>query len=218
VTGPAGGGGRGLRLEGVGLDLGGHRVLDGIDLRLEPGSSVALTGPSGAGKTVLCLILAGALRPTSGRVVVDGADWGNGSRPTVGFVLQSHGLVGGLTSAENVALLLQARRMEPAEAERRTQQALAEVGLTDEAGRMVEELSGGERQRVGIARAIAGDPDLLVADEPTSELDPENRARVLELIASVAARGGIVVVASDDPEVLSRFATVVRLDRGTIVA
>lgn len=206
-----------LQLQGVGLDLGGRRVLEGIDLDIEAGSPVAVTGPSGAGKTVLCLVLAGALRPTHGQVVRAGTQWGNERPPPVGLVLQAHGLVGGLTAAENVALLLQSRRLDPDEVEQRTLEALAKVGLAGEADRIVEELSGGERQRVGIARAIAGDPPLVVADEPTSELDPDNRSRVIELLIGASATDRIVVVASDDPDVLSHFATIVFLDRGRLV-
>lgn len=205
-----------LRLRGVGLELGGERALDAIDLEIEAGSPVALTGPSGSGKTVLCLVLAGAVRPTHGQVVHTGAGWEDRCPWAVGLVLQDHGLVAGLTAAENVSLLLQSRGMDPDEVEQRTHEALEKVGLAGEADRIVEELSGGERQRVGVARAIAGDPPLVVADEPTSELDPKNRSRVIDLLIGTPA-GRIVVVASDDPDVLARFATVVRLDRGRIV-
>lgn len=113
---------------------------------------------------------------------------------------------------------LQVRRLDRTEIARRTAQALLDVGLQRHAGRRVEELSGGERQRVGIARALAADPVLLVADEPTAELDPGNRERVLGLLTTHARRGGILVIASDDPEVLGACGRVVILDRGRIVA
>ncbi len=222
-----------LRLEGVGVTLGGRPVLDGIDLVLEPGEPVALTGPSGSGKTVLCLVLAGALPPSRGRVhlqglleVPVGAGAGTGDAAddggsdavsrSAGLILQTHGLVQGLTAAENVALPLQARRVPPAEAARRTAQALADVGLEKHAARPVDGLSGGERQRVGIARAFALDPAVLVADEPTAELDPGNRERVLRLFEAHARNGRVVVVASDDPEVVNSCGRTVVLEHGTL--
>lgn len=226
-----------LRLEGVGVTLGGRPVLDGIDLVLEPGEPVALTGPSGSGKTVLCLVLAGALPPSRGRVHLQGllevpAGAGSGTAAGsgdagedggsdavsrwAGLILQTHGLVQGLTAAENVALPLQARRFPPAEAARRTAQALADVGLEKHAARPVDGLSGGERQRVGIARAFALDPAVLVADEPTAELDPGNRERVLRLFEAHARNGRVVVVASDDPEVVNSCGRTVVLEHGTL--
>jgi ABC-type lipoprotein export system ATPase subunit len=203
-----------LRLQGVEVDFDGHRVLGPVELCLEEGSPVALTGPSGSGKTMLCLVVAGALAPTRGHVVIDEAS-GRTRRTSVGLVLQGHGLVARLTAAENVALPLQARKLEPDERARRTEAALARVGLAEAGGRIVDGLSGGERQRVGIARAIAGDPDILVADEPSSELDPTNRERVLEALLGGPERR-IVVVASDDADVLSHFSCVVHLEQGRI--
>ena len=218
-----------LRVEHVGVLLGGRWVLHDVDLVLDPGSPVALTGPSGSGKTVLCLVIGGALRPSRGQVYIDGGagDGGAGDvagprghmgEVTTGIVLQTHGLVSGLTAEENVALPLQARRLAREEIARRTARALADVGLERHAERLVDELSGGERQRVGIARALAGGPAVLVADEPTAELDPDNRARVLGLFEAHARRGNVVVIASDDPEVVAACGRVVTLDRGTVVA
>jgi putative ABC transport system ATP-binding protein len=123
----------------------------------------------------------------------------------VGVVLQDHGLVSGLTAFENVALPLQEQRVEPSDIAQRSRTALSQVGLADEADRPVDDLSGGERQRVGIARAVAGDPVVLVADEPTSELDPDNRERVLRILVGDRRHRSIVVVASDDPEVTKHF-------------
>ena len=232
-----------LRVEHVGVLLGGCWVLHDVDLVLDPGSPVALTGPSGSGKTVLCLVIGGALRPSRGQVHVEGGAGageggageggageggagegragegrGQAGQVTTGIVLQTHGLVSGLTAEENVALPLQARRLAREEVARRTARALADVGLERHAERLVDELSGGERQRVGIARALAGGPAVLVADEPTAELDPDNRARVLGLFEAHARRGNVVVIASDDPEVVAACGRVVTLDRGTVVA
>ena len=206
---------RSLRLEHVGVEIGGRTALGGIELELQSGAPVALTGPSGSGKTVLCLVLAGALAPTRGRVLLDGRPLSSIAAP-VGLVLQHHGLVAGLTAQENVALPLQDRRMPRRVIEDRVGLVLDAVGLAAHRTRLVDELSGGERQRVGMARALAGDPAILVADEPTSELDPENRTRVLSLLSEHAAAGRIVVVASDDPEVVGAFPRVVSLHHGVI--
>lgn len=202
-----------LQLEGVGVTLGGRTALADIELQVDAGAPVAVTGPSGSGKTVLCLVLVGALAPSRGRVLLDGRPLSPEGAP-VGLVLQHHGLVAGLTAEENVALPLQDRRLPRREIQDRVALALDAVSLAAHGARLVDELSGGERQRVGLARAMAGDPVILVADEPTSELDPENRARVLSLLSAHAAAGHIVVVASDDPEVVGAFPRVVSLHHG----
>jgi putative ABC transport system ATP-binding protein len=207
---------RTLALRDVGVDFGGRAAIEGVDLVVSAGVPTGLTGPSGSGKTVLCLVLAGALAPTRGELLLDDQTFGVGSETPIGLILQSHGLVAGLTAEENVALPLQARRVSRDDVARRSLQALASVGLVDHADRRVEELSGGERQRVGIARALAADPVILVADEPTAELDPENRAIVLGLLIAHAAKSNIVVVASDDPEVIAALSQVVELQRGRI--
>jgi putative ABC transport system ATP-binding protein len=207
-----------LRLEHVGVDLGGRAVLDDVSLTLRGGEAVGLTGPSGSGKTVLCLVLAGALEPTRGSLRLEvGGRAGGPVAPVAGLVLQVHGLVEGLSAEENVALPLQAHGVERHEVVRRVAQALRDVDLERHAARPVEELSGGERQRVGIARALAAEPLVLVADEPTAELDSGNRERVLRLLTARAHDGAIVVIASDDPEVLSACAQVVVLDRGRLL-
>jgi putative ABC transport system ATP-binding protein len=203
-----------LSLTGVGLDLNGRRVLHDIDLVLEGGEAAALTGPSGSGKTVLCLLLGAALPPSSGTVRLEGTV--NGGIGSTGLILQTHGLVSGLTAEENVALPLQVHSLSREEVRRRTAQALVDVGLERHAARPVDELSGGERQRVGIARALAADPTVLVADEPTGELDPGNRERVLGLLIAHAQRGRIVVIASDDGEVVAKCSKAIELFGGTI--
>lgn len=207
---------RTLALRAVGVDLAGRAAIDGIDLDIEAGVPVGLTGPSGSGKTILCLVLAGALLPTRGEVRLEDQAFEAGGATAIGLILQGHGLVAGLTAEENVALPLQARRMGRDEVARRSLHALASVGLAGHADRRVEELSGGEHQRVGIARAMAADPVVLVADEPTAELDPENRAIVLDLLIAHAAKSNIVVVASDDPEVIAALPRVVELRQGQI--
>ena len=217
-----------LRLQGVVVHLGGRAVLGGLTFAIHSGEAVAITGPSGAGKTVLCLLLAGALEPSRGRVWVEAEGVGEpadeqpdyGSPPkvgaTTGLILQTHGLVASLTAEENVALPLQCRGLAREDVVRRTARALADVGLARHASRPIDELSGGERQRVGIARALASDPQILVADEPTAELDPGNRARILDLLLGLSRRGRAVVVASDDPEVVATCQRTMVLEAGRI--
>lgn len=208
---------RTLEVQHGGVVLGGHGVLEGIDLLIGAGAPVGLTGASGSGKTALCLVLAGALVPTRGQVLLNGRPFVPGPATPVGLILQTHGLVAGLTAEENVALPLQARGLGRTEIGDRSLRALTAVGLANLATRPVEDLSGGEHQRVGIARALAGDPVVLIADEPTAELDPGNREIVLGLLMAHAAGPNIVVVASDDPEIVGAFPRVVELDRGRII-
>jgi len=206
----------GLQLVGVGIEVVGRRPFWGVDVTIEAGVPAVLTGPSGSGKTLLCLVLAGLVRPTAGHLLLGGHPFPDDAGARVGVVLQDHGLVSGLTALENVALPLQEQRVEPSQIAQRSRTALSQVGLAEEAERPVDDLSGGERQRVGIARAIAGDPAVLVADEPTSELDPDNREQVLGILAGDGRRRSIVVVASVDPEVTKHFERVFVLGEGTV--
>lgn len=206
-----------IQFDGVGLEIAGRRALKDVNLVFEGGVPVAITGPSGSGKSALCLVLAGAVEPTRGTVLVDGHPISSEDRENTGLVLQVHGLVSGLTAAENVALPLLAQRRLNDDVRDSSMKALASVGLADDGHRVVDELSGGECQRVGIARALAGNPGVLVADEPTAELDPDNREIVLELLLAAAAQGRIVIVASDDPAVISRFPRVIELEEGLVV-
>jgi putative ABC transport system ATP-binding protein len=207
-----------LRAVGLGLDLGGRGVLDGIDVTVRSGEPLAVSGPSGSGKTVLLLALAGLLPATRGTVLMDDEPiptddptW----RAAVGVILQNQGLVPELTAEENVALPLRERRLGLSELATRSSEALSAVGLATLGDRLAGEMSGGQRQRVGVARALAGGPHILMADEPTAELDPDNRSLILGLLlASSPPR--IVVVASNDPEVTDACARVVHLRDGRL--
>jgi putative ABC transport system ATP-binding protein len=211
-----------LRAEGLVLDLGGRTVLQGIGLTARAGEPLAVSGPSGSGKTVLLLVLAGLISPTRGTVLVDGAPMRSGhdrSDVGVGIVLQTQGLVPELTADENVALPLQGRGLAAGDVTDRAKSALTAVGLGAVGNRLAGELSGGQRQRVGVARALAGAPAIVIADEPTAELDPDNRALVLSLLLGStplldSAPPRIVVVASNDPEVSSACHHVLHLRDG----
>jgi putative ABC transport system ATP-binding protein len=182
----------------------GGLVLDGVALDLAPGRLLAVTGPSGAGKSTLLAVLAGLVRPDAGTVRFGGAPVRAGDDAHLrrtGLVLQGYGLVSVLTAAENVELVLQCRGVGPAEVAARATTALRRVALVDCLDQLVEELSGGQAQRVAVARAIVDAPELLLADEPTAELDGDHRNLVLDVLRAEAARGAAVVLATHDPEV-----------------
>jgi putative ABC transport system ATP-binding protein len=183
-------------------------ALRGVDLAVAPGEFVALLGPSGSGKSTLLHLLAGLDRPTSGSVCVDGVDLAALDdqsrtllrRRRIGMVFQSFYLVESLTAEENVALPLALDGVRPAEASRRAQRALAAVGLEGRLRHRPTELSGGEQQRVAVARALVIEPTLLLADEPTGNLDSAAAARVLALLRGLAGqRRRTIVLVTHDP-------------------
>ncbi len=190
--------------EGLGVDGPGRPLLDDVSLAASAGRMLAVTGSSGSGKTTLLSVLGGLIAPSRGSVRYDGQPVGTRTgepRPGTALVLQTYGLVPSLTAEENVAIALRAHRVAPAEASRRSLAALDRVGVGDLAERMVQELSGGQLQRVAVARALAAEPDVLLADEPTSELDELNRDLVVAEIRAEADRGALVVLATHDPDV-----------------
>jgi putative ABC transport system ATP-binding protein len=210
-----------LSATGLRYEAGGRTIIDAVDLRADAGQLLAISGPSGAGKSSLLALLGGLLSPAAGAVHLDGSRIAFGDhrvRLRVSMVLQGYGLVSALTARENVAIPLQARRVGRAEVRRRTAAALEEVGLADVADHLIEDMSGGQQQRVAVARALAATPDVLLADEPTAELDAENRERIVELLVRLGRAGAIVVIASHDPDVVSRCDAVLELDAGKVVA
>ncbi|MCU7725157.1 ATP-binding cassette domain-containing protein [Actinoplanes sp. KI2] len=193
-----------LAVDGVDLSWnGGPPVLTGLTVTARPGEILAVTGTSGAGKTTLLSAMAGLLPPASGVVLIDGDPLGDRDRAvSLGVVLipQDNGLAAILTAAENIAVAVIATGGTPAEARRRTAEALEPLGLSGQADQLIEELSGGQQQRTAIARGLALRGDVLLADEITSELDAANRQRVIELLRGEATRGAAVVFATHDPE------------------
>jgi cell division transport system ATP-binding protein len=184
-------------------------ALRDVTLAVEKGEFVFLTGPSGAGKTTLLRLLLRQEVPSSGHVIVAGRDLGSLSaagvqeyRRTVGFVFQDFKLIPRKTVVENVAFVLRATGVPPSTTHRRVMAALQGVGLQHRGGAFPLELSGGEQQRVAIARALVNDPVLVLADEPTGNLDRTRAREVMDLFREMNARGTTVLVATHDPDLV----------------
>ena len=189
------------------------RAVAAVDLVIEAGEFVALEGPSGSGKTTLLQLLGALDRPNDGQVVFDGRDLGrlrDHDLATLrlrafGFVFQQFNLIPTLTALQNVEAALAPVGLPRAELTARANALLAEVGLADRAAHLPPHLSGGEQQRVAIARALVSEPRVILADEPTGNLDSESGAGVIELLAGLAAsRGATVVVATHNAELAAR--------------
>lgn len=198
-------------------------ALDGVSLTLEPGEFVVLTGPSGSGKTSLLSIIGGLDRPTSGTVEVDGVSIagfpdGDFHREVVGFVFQHHHLLAHLPARVNVEIPLIGAGLGAAARRERAIALLEEVGLGHRLDSLAAHLSGGERQRVAVARALANNPRLLLADEPTGALDTESARLVLDLLEGARARRGMtLLVVSYDEAVGSRADRTLYLRDGRLV-
>ncbi len=191
-----------LELSGVGRRFGERWVLRDIALRIEPGERVALLGESGSGKSTLLNLIAGLERPDTGRIVVAGTAVSeldaDGSarfrRSALGFVFQAFHLIAHLDAVRNVAVALLLAGVDEPEAMRLAREMLARVGLAGRERALPRELSGGEQQRVALARALVHRPALLLADEPTGNLDPGNAARALALISAQVADSGAALL------------------------
>ncbi len=215
---------RGLTRE---YQQGTHTVhaLDGVDLDIDPGEFTVLMGPSGSGKTTLLNMIGALDEPTSGKVTVDGQELGamsSGARSDLrlerlGFVFQSYNLIPVLSAYENAEFVLMLRGVAPAERKQRVMKTLADVGLAGMEGRRPNELSGGQQQRVAVARAIVGKPALVLADEPTANLDSTTSGELIELMKQLNDEHGITFVfATHDPNVMAAAKRVVRLVDGKV--
>lgn len=201
-------------------------VLRGLDLEIAGGAFEALMGPSGSGKSTLLNLIAGLDQATSGTIQVAGEDIGQlseGARAkwrsqNVGFIFQTFNMMPVLTALENVELPLLLTGLSAAERRKRAQTALKVVGLEDRMGHYPRELSGGQEQRVTIARAIVTDPRIIVADEPTGDLDRENADEILNLMVQLNQEfGKTIIMVTHDPAAADRAKTVRRLDKGALI-
>jgi putative ABC transport system ATP-binding protein len=201
-------------------------ALDRVDLTIADSEFLALMGPSGSGKSTLLTILGAMNNPTSGRVVVDGIDvYGLGEEKRadfrheyLGFVFQQHHLMPYLSARENVELPLVVSSLSSRERRSRALAALERVGLAGKEERLPSELSGGEQARVAIARAVVNEPPLVLADEPTGNLDSATGDSVLDMLSALNAAGHTVLVVTHDEAVAARARRVVRLRDGRVVA
>jgi putative ABC transport system ATP-binding protein len=201
------------------------RILDGLDLDIAKGSYEALMGPSGSGKSTLLNLIAGLDRPTSGSIDIGGkridqfsegqlARW---RADTIGFIFQSYNLMPVLTAVENVELPLLLTKVPSSERRKRAETALKVVGLGDRMDHFPRQLSGGQEQRVAIARAIVNDPALIVADEPTGDLDRKSADDILALLEQLNRElGKTIVMVTHDPAAAERAKVIRRLDKGQL--
>jgi len=216
-----------IALAGVNLSLGQGparvHILKDIDLNIGSGEAIGLVGPSGSGKSTLLMVMAGLERADGGRVAVAGEDLGRLDEDAlarfrgrnIGIVFQSFHLIPTMTALENVAVPLELAGI--ADALARAREELASVGLAERLHHYPAELSGGEQQRVAVARALAPNPAIIVADEPTGNLDEENGRQIIELLfASHKKRGTTLVLVTHDGALAARCERVVRLRSGRI--
>jgi putative ABC transport system ATP-binding protein len=203
------------------------RVLDGLSLAIPEGEFVALMGPSGSGKTTLLNLIGGIDQPTSGEVVVGGTDVGrlkgralaDWRARSIGFIFQLYNLIPVLTAQQNVELPLLLVKMSGAERKRRARTALELVGLGDRVGHLPRQLSGGQEQRVAIARAVVSDPRVLLADEPTGDLDRKAADEILTLLERLNREfKKTIIMVTHDPHAAERATRRFHLEKGLLSA
>jgi len=189
-------------------------ALDGVDIEIPPNSFTVVMGPSGSGKTTLLYLVGGLDRPTDGRIAVDDQRLDEMDenklalfrRQTVGFIFQSFNLIASMTAEENVGFPMQFARTSTKERVKRSRELLDLVGLGDRRRHHPDELSGGQQQRVAIARALVNNPTLILADEPTGNLDTASGASIMQLLSDLHKAGHTVLVVTHDPRMV-RFST-----------
>ncbi len=203
------------------------RAVDGVDLEVRPGELLALLGSSGSGKSTLLNLIAGLDRPTGGSIVVNGLDLAKMSseelaryrRDVVGMVFQSFNLIPTMTLAENVELPMRFAEVDRAERATRVRQALDRVGLLERAKHRPSELSGGEQQRGAIARALVNRPKLLLADEPTGNLDSRTGTEIMEVLRELNRAGMTLIMVTHERHIADKFASrMVHLADGKLVS
>ncbi len=202
------------------------RALDDVNLSVQKGEFLAVIGRSGSGKTTLLNVIAGLDHPTTGKIMINDQDISNFSdhqmtqlrRHHIGFVFQSFGLLPLMSAAENIELALRIAGNNAKQSRERTRELLELVGLENRSQHRPYELSGGEQQRVAVARAIANNPPLIIADEPTGELDSNTGQQIFTLLRKVAESGVTVITATHDPFVIDHVDRVVEMNDGKLLS
>lgn len=214
-----------IQLFHVSKNFGANTALDDIDLKIRRGEFVFITGPSGAGKTTLLRLIFGALRCDEGQILINGINLNRIHRSRLdllrrrmGFVFQDFKLLNSKTVSQNVALALEVMGERPALIRKKTHQILRAVGLSEKEQAYPLQLSGGEQQRVAIARAMINEPLILLADEPTGNLDPEITREIMILFRSINLRGTTVIIATHSRELLrDTDQRIVALKQGRVI-
>ncbi len=204
----------------------GTHALNGIDLHIDDGEFVFLVGQSGSGKSTIIKLLTGELRPTSGSILVNGYQLESIKRSsvpylrrTLGVIFQDFRLIENKTVYENVAFAMRVIGAAPKEIKKRVPYVLELVGLENKARRLPKELSGGEQQRVAIARALINNPTMIIADEPTGNLDPARSFEIMLLLEQINALGTTVMVVTHEKALVDRFTKrVVAIDEGKVIS
>jgi len=200
-------------------------ALDGANVTIQKGDFVSLVGPSGSGKSTLLLMLGGMLSPTSGRVLLNGVSMYEMSsdqraalrKTSMGFVFQTFNLVPYLTALENVKLPLYLAGVKPEEQDARAIELLERVGLGNRVDHKPSELSIGQQQRVALARMLANDPQVILADEPTGNLDPETASQMMDYLEQFNREGKTIIMVTHDPRAAARARRRLRIEDGRIV-
>ncbi|MEM0118582.1 MAG: ABC transporter ATP-binding protein [Conexivisphaerales archaeon] len=200
-------------------------ALRGVNLTVEKGDYVAIMGPSGSGKSTLLNLMGALDRPTSGKIAISGkdisrlssAELANVRNREIGFVFQSFNLINRMTALENVELPLLLRNLSPSDRRRRAMLVLKQFGLAEKAKNKPDQLSGGEQQRVAVSRALASDPSIILADEPTGNLDSKNAEQMMEILGNLNQKlGKTLVVITHSEEVARRARRIVHIRDGKI--
>jgi lipoprotein-releasing system ATP-binding protein len=203
-----------------------NRVLKGVSLQVEAGETTSVVGPSGCGKSTLLYLLGLLDRPESGKIILQGSDVTQSSDETktrlrnqsIGFIFQFHFLIKELTAIENVSLPLRKSGLNAEDSKEKSMLVLQKLGLESKATRSANKLSGGEQQRVAIARAIVNSPSLILADEPTGNLDSENSHKVFDLLQELAERDNLgVLIVTHNTELALKTDNLIRMQDGLIV-
>ena len=215
-----------IRLKDVEMEYdNGTKAIQGISLTIEDGELVFLVGPSGSGKSTIIKLLTGEVEPCAGRIMINGFSVSNISerqipmmRRTLGVIFQDFRLIEKKTVYENLEFVMRAVGASPKEIRKRIPYVLRLVGLEEKSNSYPTELSGGEQQRVAIARALVNNPDTIIADEPTGNLDPERSLELMSLLVKINELGTTVVVVTHEKDLVDRFGKrVVTIDSGHVI-